>query len=209
MDYEPVWKAMREFTDQRDNDTNDEIWLLQHSPVFTQGQAGKKEHVLNPGAIPVIQTDRGGQVTYHGSGQLICYVLLNLRRLDLTIKKLVNLLEQSVIDLLKQYGFDSERRKNAPGIYIDQGKIAALGLRVRKGCTYHGLAINVNMDLEPFSHINPCGFPGMAVTQLADLGIDHSLSEVGRTLTDILCTYLNYDSESTNHKTSLPMAFTQ
>ncbi len=209
MDYEPVWKAMREFTDQRDNDTDDEIWLLQHSPVFTQGQAGKKEHVLNSGSIPVIQTDRGGQVTYHGSGQLICYVLLNLRRLDLTIKKLVSLLEQSVIDLLKQYGFDSERRKNAPGIYIDQEKIAALGLRVRKGCTYHGLAINVNMDLEPFSRINPCGFPGMTVTQLADLGIDRSLSEVGRTLTDILCTYLNYDSESTNHKTSLPMAITQ
>ena len=124
---------MREFTDQRDNDTDDEIWLLQHSPVFTQGQAGKKEHMLSPGSIPVIQTDRGGQVTYHGSGQLICYVLLNLRRLDLTIKKLVNLLEQSVIDLLKQYGFDSERRKNAPGIYIDQKKVAALGLRVRKG----------------------------------------------------------------------------
>ncbi len=209
MAYKPVWKAMREFTDQRDNDTDDEIWLLQHSPVFTQGQAGKKEHVLNPGSIPVIQTDRGGQVTYHGSGQLICYVLLNLRRLDLTIKKLVSLLEQSVIELLKQYGFDSERRKNAPGIYIDQKKIAALGLRVRKGCTYHGLAINVNMDLEPFSHINPCGFPGMAVTQLADLGIDRSLSEVGKTLTDILCTYLNYDSESTIHKTSLPMAITQ
>ncbi len=205
MEYLPTWEAMREFTDQRNNETDDEIWLLEHPPVFTQGQAGKEEHLLDSGSIPVIQIDRGGQITYHGPGQLICYVLLNLRRLDLTIKKLINLLEQSIIDLLEQYGIKSERRVNAPGIYVDQAKIAALGLRVKKGCTFHGLALNVKMDLEPFSRINPCGFPGMSVTQLSDLGIDRDISEINSDLINILCTHLNYNSKNIISETSLPV----
>ncbi len=196
---------MREFTDQRNDETDDEIWLLEHPPVLTQGQAGKEEHLLDPGTIPVIQIDRGGQITYHGPGQLICYVLLNLRRLDLTIKKLINLLEQSIIDLLEQYGIMSERRVNAPGIYVEQAKIAALGLRVKKGCTFHGLALNVNMDLEPFSRINPCGFPGMSITQLSDLGIDRDISEINSDLINILCAHLNYNSKNVISETSLPV----
>ncbi len=205
MDYQPVWDAMREFTDQRTTDTHDEIWLLQHSPVFTQGQAGKDEHILNPGRIPVVNSDRGGQITYHGPGQLICYVLLNLRRLDLTIKTLVYLLEESVIDLLKEYAINSERREKAPGIYVDQSKIASLGLRVRKGYSYHGLALNVCMDLEPFSRINPCGFSGMPITQLSDHANDHSISEVSDELIKTLCSQLNYNLDNIIWENSLPL----
>jgi len=205
MDYLPAWEAMREFTDQRTDETEDEIWLLEHPSVFTQGQAGKKEHLLEPGSIPVIQIDRGGQITYHGPGQLICYILLNIRRLNLTIKKLVNLLEQSIIDLLHQYGINSDRRDNAPGIYVDQAKVAALGLRVRKGCTFHGLALNVNMDLEPFSRINPCGFPGMSITQLSELGIDRTTSEINNDLINILCAHLNYNSKNIINESYLPI----
>lgn len=204
IEYIPTWNLMREFTEQRDENTNDEIWLLEHPQVFTQGQAGKKEHLLNTGSIPVIQIDRGGQITYHGPGQLVCYVLLNLRRLDLTIKTLVNLLEQSIIDLLDQYNINSERREKAPGIYVDNKKVAALGLRVKKGCTYHGLALNIKMDLEPFSRINPCGFPNMAITQLSDLGIDLTMSKIQQDLIGILCAHLNYDSENIIWKTALP-----
>ncbi|MFK8067026.1 MAG: lipoyl(octanoyl) transferase LipB [Gammaproteobacteria bacterium] len=203
-EYIPTWEAMREFTQQRNENTPDEIWLLEHPAIFTQGQAGKEEHILDQGSIPVVQIDRGGQVTYHGPGQLICYVLLNLRRLDLTIKKLVSLLEQSIIDLLESYNIISERRDKAPGIYVNQKKIAALGLRVRKGCSYHGLSLNIKMDLEPFQRINPCGYAGMKVTQLSDLVSEQNLKNIHLELIGILCAHLNYQPEDINLETSLP-----
>ncbi len=168
-DYEPTWRAMQSFTDERGPSTPDELWLLEHPPIYTQGQAGRPEHVLDPGGIPVIQIDRGGQVTYHAPGQLVAYLLLDLRRAGLGVKSLVRLLEQSVIDLLAGYGIEVVARPEAPGVYVGDAKIAAVGLRVRRGCSFHGLALNVEMDLEPFSRINPCGYPGMAVTQVRDL----------------------------------------
>jgi lipoyl(octanoyl) transferase len=167
--YEPTWRAMQNFTDGRGPDTPDELWLLEHPPVYTLGQAGRPEHVLDAGDIPVIEIDRGGQVTYHGPGQLVAYLLLDLRRAGMGVKRLVHLLEQSVIDLLAGYGIEAAARPDAPGVYVDGAKIAALGLRVRRGCSFHGLALNVDMDLEPFSRIDPCGYPGLAVTQIADL----------------------------------------
>ena len=174
VDYTHSWQAMRDFTDQRDADTEDELWLLQHPPVFTQGQAGKAEHVLLPGDIPVVQSDRGGQVTYHGPGQWVVYLLLDLRRNGLGIRDLVTLIEQSLVSVLGRLGIQAQPRADAPGVYVDGVKIASLGLRVRRGCTYHGLALNVDMDLEPFSRINPCGHQGMQVTTvrqcLADQG---------------------------------------
>lgn len=166
--YEPVWRAMQSFTDDRGPDAPDEIWCLQHPPVFTLGQAGKPEHVLAPGDIPVIHVDRGGQVTYHGPGQVVLYPLLDLRRLGLGVRALVDLIEQALIDVLAEDGVVAARREGAPGVYVGEAKIAALGLRVRRGCSFHGLAFNVAMDLEPFSRINPCGYQGLAVTQLAD-----------------------------------------
>ena len=169
VDYEPVWRAMQRFTDERDAGTPDEGWMLAHAPVFTQGQAGKAEHVLTPGDIPVIQIDRGGQVTYHGPGQLIVYLLIDIRRAGKGIRELVSLLEQAVIDTLSCVKIDAALRPRAPGVYVDDAKIAALGLRIRRGCSYHGLSLNVAMDLEPFARINPCGYQGMAVTQVADL----------------------------------------
>lgn len=169
VDYEPVWRAMQRFTGQRDADTPDEVWMLSHPRVFTQGQAGKAEHVLTPGDIPVIQIDRGGQVTYHGPGQLIVYLLIDIRRAGKGIRELVSLLEQAVIDTLSCVKIDAALRPRAPGVYVDDAKIAALGLRIRHGCSYHGLSLNVAMDLEPFGRINPCGYQGMAVTQVADL----------------------------------------
>lgn len=171
-DYEPVWQAMREFTDRRDADTADEIWLLEHHRVFTQGQAGKAEHLLMPGDIPVVQVDRGGQVTYHGPGQLVGYLLLDLRRLDIGVRELVTLIEQSIVSALETYGIASNPKAEAPGVYVKnsrlsaEAKIAQLGLRVRRGCSYHGLSLNINMDLEPFSRINPCGYQGLAVTDM-------------------------------------------
>lgn len=168
-DYEPTWRAMQSFTDERGPSTPDELWLLEHPPIYTQGQAGRPEHVLDPSGIPVIQIDRGGQVTYHAPGQLVAYLLLDLRRAGLGVKSLVRLLEQSVIDLLAGYGIEVVARPEAPGVYVGDAKIAAVGLRVRRGCSFHGLALNVEMDLEPFSRINPCGYPGMAVTQVRDL----------------------------------------
>jgi lipoyl(octanoyl) transferase len=164
--YRSTWQAMKNFTDTRQADTLDEIWLLQHSPVFTQGQAGKAEHILNPGTIPVIQTDRGGQVTYHGPGQLIAYVLFNLHRLKIGIRQLVSKLEDTVIKILSDYGVHSTTSCNAPGVYVNQEKICSIGLRVRRGCSYHGIAFNIDMDLEPFTRINPCGFHNLAMTQL-------------------------------------------
>lgn len=169
-DYAQVFDEQRRFTDSRDASTPDELWFLQHPRVFTQGQAGKAEHLLMPGDIPVVQSDRGGQVTYHGPGQLVVYVLLDLERLGYGVRALVTRIEQSLIATLAGYGIRAAARADAPGVYVDDAKIASLGLRVRKGRSYHGLALNVDMDLEPFARINPCGYQGLRMTQLRDLG---------------------------------------
>ncbi|PQJ90116.1 octanoyltransferase [Aliivibrio sifiae] len=168
-DYEPVWKAMHTFTDERDENTCDEVWLVEHNPVFTQGQAGKEEHVLAAGNIPIVKSDRGGQVTYHGPGQLVAYVLINLRRKNIGVRELVTHIENTVINTLGQFNIISAARPDAPGVYVDNKKICSLGLRIRKGCSFHGLALNVNMDLSPFLRINPCGYAGMEMIQLHDL----------------------------------------
>jgi lipoyl(octanoyl) transferase len=189
--YEVTWQAMREFTDGRASGTASEIWLLEHPPVYTQGQAGKAEHILDPGDIPLVQTDRGGQVTYHGPGQLIAYLLLDLKAVDRGIRGLVTDMEQSVIGLLAQHHIRACARTDAPGVYVDEKKIAALGLRVRRGYTYHGLALNLDMDLEPFSRINPCGHPGQEVTRLKDLGVNLDLVQAGQELVAQLCEHLH------------------
>jgi len=176
--YEPMWRAMQAFTDARTADTDDEIWLVEHEPVFTLGQAGKWEHVLMPGDIPVVPVDRGGQVTYHGPGQIVAYPLIDLRRLRLGVRDLVCRIEQAIIDTLATWNLVAERKTGAPGVYVAGAKVAALGLRVRRGCTFHGLAFNVNMDLSPFHRINPCGFQGLAVTQVMDLGGPSRLADV-------------------------------
>lgn len=167
--YEKVYKHMQDFTNQRTPDTPDELWLVEHPPVFTQGQAGKPEHLLHAGDIPVVQTDRGGQITYHGPGQLVAYTLFDIKRLNLGIRQLVCSIEQSIIDLLATYHLNAHRKEKAPGVYVDQAKICAIGLRVRRFCTYHGLALNIDMDLSPFSQINPCGDEDLRVVQLSDL----------------------------------------
>ncbi len=168
--YEPVWHAMQAFTDARDESTTDELWIVEHDPVFTLGQAGKPEHVLAAGDIPVLRVDRGGQVTYHGPGQIVAYPLVDLRRLKLGVRELVERIEQSVIDVLADWNIGGERKPGAPGVYVGGAKVAALGLRVRRGCSFHGLAFNVAMDLEPFHRINPCGYAGLQVTSVLDLG---------------------------------------
>ncbi|MBO9881843.1 lipoyl(octanoyl) transferase LipB [Xanthomonas sp. D-109] len=168
--YEPVWRAMQRFTDARDETTPDELWVVEHEPVFTLGQAGKPEHVLAPGDIPVLQVDRGGQVTYHGPGQLVVYPLLDLRRLHIGVRDYVCRIEQAIIDTLDEWNILGERREGAPGVYVGGAKVAALGIRVRRGCTFHGLSFNVAMDLEPFHRINPCGYQGLQVTAVLDLG---------------------------------------
>jgi lipoyl(octanoyl) transferase len=178
VEYQPVFDQMRQFTDNRNQDTLDEFWVLEHFPVYTLGLAGKREHLLSPNAIPVIKIDRGGQVTYHGQGQVVIYVLVNLRRKNYKVKQFVNLLEQSMIELLSEYGIESYSKKEAPGVYVGEKKIGALGLRIRKGCSYHGLSLNVDMDLSPFNDINPCGHPDLGVTQLADLTSSKSIGEV-------------------------------
>ncbi|HET9485762.1 MAG TPA: lipoyl(octanoyl) transferase LipB [Xanthomonadales bacterium] len=180
--YEPVWRAMQALTDARDAATPDELWLVEHDPVFTLGQAGKREHVLAPGDIPVLPVDRGGQVTYHGPGQLVAYPLLDLRRLGIGVRELVHRIEQAVIDTLAQFDIAAARREGAPGIYVGPAKIMALGLRVRRGCSFHGLAFNVAMDLEPYARINPCGYQGLAVTQVLDCGGPGSLDAVAAVL---------------------------
>lgn len=185
--YVAVWQAMRAFTDARQADTPDELWLLEHDPVFTLGQAGKMEHVLSPGDIPVIPVDRGGQVTYHGPGQIVAYPLLDLRRLGIGVRDLVCRIEQALIDTLAHWNIQAVRRQGAPGVYVNDAKIAALGLRVRRGCTFHGLAFNINMELEPFRRINPCGYQGLQVTQMVDLGGVSSLRQVGDVLMTELC----------------------
>ena len=176
--YEPVWHAMQAFTDARDETTPDELWLVEHDPVFTLGQAGRPEHVLAPGDIPVVRVDRGGQVTYHGPGQLVAYPLLDLRRLKLGVRDYVCRIEQAVIDTLGEWNIEGRRREGAPGVYVDGAKVAALGIRVRRGCCFHGLAFNIAMDLEPFHRINPCGYAGLEVVSMADLGGPGSLDAV-------------------------------
>jgi len=168
--YVPVWQAMQEFTDTRDENTLDEIWLVEHDPVFTQGLAGKAEHLLMPGDIPVVQVDRGGQVTYHGPGQQVVYFLINLKRKKLGVRQLVTAIENCVVDLLTKYNIQSAPKADAPGVYVDERKICSLGLKIRRGCSFHGLALNVNMDKLPFERINPCGYAGMQITQVCDLG---------------------------------------
>ncbi|PWG65243.1 lipoyl(octanoyl) transferase LipB [Sediminicurvatus halobius] len=182
-DYTPTWEAMRAFTERRGEADRDQLWLVEHPPVFTLGLAGRREHLLDPGNIPVVATDRGGQVTYHGPGQVVLYPLLQLRRYGLGVRRLVTLLEQSVVDLLAAQGIDGAARADAPGVYVDGAKVAALGLRIRRGCSYHGLALNVAMDLEPFQRINPCGHPGMAVTDLRTLGANLDCQQAADALT--------------------------
>ncbi|MCP4598468.1 lipoyl(octanoyl) transferase LipB [Neptuniibacter sp.] len=190
--YEPIWQKMQQFTNERDETAVDEIWLLQHEPVFTQGQAGKEEHVLNTGDIPIVQVDRGGQVTYHGPGQLIVYLLLNLKRLKVGVRELVSIMEDSVVETVQSYGVDAYAKPDAPGVYVDESKIASLGLRVRRGCSFHGLALNLDMDLEPFLRINPCGYAGMAMTQLAMLSDNLDQAEATERLLNFLINKIGY-----------------
>ncbi len=192
-DYEPVWKAMHKFTDERTEEDADQVWLVEHNPVFTQGQAGKAEHVLNAGDIPVIQSDRGGQVTYHGPGQLVAYFLINIRRKKFGVRDLVTHIENLVINTLKAYNIDSAARPDAPGVYVDGKKICSLGLRIRRGCSFHGLALNVDMDLSPFLRINPCGYQGMEMVQVSQLGGPSELENVEQQLIQELVELLGYD----------------
>ncbi|HAS6280114.1 TPA: lipoyl(octanoyl) transferase LipB [Vibrio vulnificus] len=192
-DYLPVWQAMHEFTDTRNEETPDEVWLVEHNPVFTQGQAGKAEHLLNTGDIPVVQSDRGGQVTYHGPGQLVAYFLINLRRKKLGVRDLVTTIENLVINTLKAYNIDSAARPDAPGVYVEDRKICSLGLRIRKGCSFHGLALNVNMDLSPFLRINPCGYQGMEMVQVSELGGPKDIALVEQQLVKELVNLLGYE----------------
>lgn len=189
--YEPVSQAMHDFTDTRDDTTPDEIWLVEHNPVFTQGQAGKAEHVLSPGDIPVIQSDRGGQVTYHGPGQQVMYILINLKRRKLGVRELVTVMEQTVIDTLAELGIEARARADAPGVYVQDKKICSLGLRIRKGCSFHGLALNIAMDLTPFLRINPCGYAGMEMTQVKHFTPDANMDKIRPMLISHLLAQLN------------------
>lgn len=197
--YEDSLSAMKQFVASRKPDTTDEVWYLQHPPVFTQGMAGKPEHLLSPGNIPVIQTDRGGQVTYHGPGQIVAYLLIDINRRQLGVRRLVELLEQSVIGLLREYGIDACGDRQAPGVYVNGAKIAALGLRVRKHSTYHGLSLNVDMDLNPFQLINPCGYKGLEVTSMANLGIKENLESIQSKLHYHLTSSLDYQHHPLTH----------
>jgi len=191
VDYETAWHDMQTFTNSRDHNTPDELWFLEHPPVFTLGRNGKQEHLRHTDDIAVINTDRGGQVTYHGPGQLIVYTLLNVNRRQLGVQSLVQLLEQAVIDLCVDYRIDAQRREKAPGVYVDGRKLAALGLRIRKGCSFHGLSLNIDMDLTPFSMIDPCGYADMEVTQLRDLGVTESMTTITGQLQNHLENLLN------------------
>jgi lipoyl(octanoyl) transferase len=195
--YEPAWQAMQRFTDGRDRETPDEVWLVQHPPVFTQGQSGKPEHLLLPGDIPVVQVDRGGQVTYHGPGQLVAYLMLDVRRLGYGVRELVSRIEHSLIDLLASYGVTAAAKPEAPGVYVDGAKIASLGLRIRNGCSFHGLALNVDMDLDPFKRINPCGYAGLAMTQLREQAGPIEFAEVSARLRAQLVKHLDYAEQTT------------
>ncbi len=185
-DFQTIWERMHKLTQERNGETDDEIWFVEHNPVFTLGQNGKQEHILCPGDIPVVQTDRGGQVTYHGPGQLVAYFMLDLRRRDLSVRGLVTCLEESIVRLAKRYNIDAHARADAPGVYVDVDKLCSIGLRIKKGCSYHGIALNVDMDLEPFKRINPCGFTNLKMTQLAELGGTSSLADVKPVLLDCL-----------------------
>lgn len=191
--YDPVWRAMQQFTDDRDASTVDEVWVVEHDPIFTVGQAGGMEHVLAPGDIPVLHVDRGGQVTYHGPGQLVVYPLLDLDRRKIGVRAMVTLIEQVIIDTLNSYSIGAKRKEKAPGVYVEDVKVASLGLRVRRGCTFHGLALNVSMNLEPFSRINPCGYAGMQVTDMRSLGAGTDLTTVTDTMLEAFASALNTD----------------
>jgi lipoyl(octanoyl) transferase len=184
--YEPTWRAMRSLTERRDAACEDELWLLEHPPVYTLGLAGRREHVLDPGAIPVVASDRGGQVTYHGPGQAVAYAMLDLRRRAIGVKALVRRLEQAVIDLCASYGIAADRRAGMPGVYVEGAKIAAVGLRIARGCSYHGIALNAELDLAPFARIDPCGYPGLACTRLADHGVRDSIDTIRDKLAESL-----------------------
>ena len=196
-DYQPVWKAMKQFTQDRDRSVRDELWRTEHNPVYTQGLNGRDEHLLNTGDIPVVQVDRGGQVTYHGPGQLVVYCLVDLTRLGIGIRGLVTIIEQSIVALLGEFDIDAHAREDAPGVYIHEAKIAALGLRVRKGCCYHGLSLNLDMDMTPFLGINPCGYRELPVTQLVDHVPEFSDDHVTQRLTEILIDKMGYEQEQT------------
>jgi lipoyl(octanoyl) transferase len=184
--YEPTWRAMQAFNAARTDATGDELWLVEHPPVFTLGLAGRREHVLDPGDIPVVATDRGGQVTYHGPGQAVAYALLDVRRARIGVKELVRRLEEGAVGVLAGYGLRGERRPGMPGVYLDGAKIAAVGLRIARGCSYHGIAVNADVDLAPFARIDPCGYPGLASTRLADHGVRDSIDAVQQKLADCL-----------------------
>ncbi len=192
-DYTQVWQEMQSFTENRTDKTPNELWLVEHPPVFTLGLAGKKEHLLKPGSIPIVQSDRGGQVTYHGPGQIVAYILFDLRRSRIGVRRMVGLLQDSVVDLLNRHNTKAHTLPKAPGVYVDNKKVAALGLRVRRGCSFHGLSLNVDMDLEPFSRINPCGYPDLQVTQLKDLGVKLDQDQASEEL--IECLKINLDKK--------------
>lgn len=193
VDYDETWQQMQVFTDTRQPDTPDELWFLQHPPVYTLGKNGKPEHVLNAAQIPVINVDRGGQVTYHGPGQIVVYTLLDLTRMKIGVRELVTALEQTIIELLSAHGIAAAARREAPGVYVNDAKIAALGLRVRRGCSFHGLALNVDMDLEPFTRINPCGYEGLEVTQIKDHVTDINVGSVTEELQQRLISKFSYE----------------
>ena len=195
VEYEPTWRAMQQFTESREQGSTSEAWIVEHPPVFTQGQAGKPEHLLAVSEIPVVQSDRGGQVTYHGPGQVVIYLLLNLRDTGMGIRGLVTAIEDSIIAMLADHNIDAESRRDAPGVYVDEAKIAALGLRVKRGFTYHGLSFNLNMDLSPFQEINPCGYQGLAVTQGAELGLSLSFDQAAKAILEQLCSRINHQAK--------------
>ncbi|WP_348765637.1 lipoyl(octanoyl) transferase LipB [uncultured Salinisphaera sp.] len=201
--YEPVWRAMQDFAETRNDQSQDALWLLNHAPVFTQGKNGRAEHVLAPGDIPVVPIDRGGQVTYHGPGQIMAYVMVDLRRLGIGIRSLVTALEQAMVATLAGYDIDAFAKPDAPGVYVGEAKIGSIGLRVRQGTSYHGLALNVDMDLEPFSRIDPCGYHGLAMTQVSALGGPASLDVVADDLSTQLCRTLNV--RAAEHLGALPI----
>ena len=201
-DYQTIWQSMQTFTDERDDSVVDELWLVEHSPVFTQGQAGKEEHLLIAGDIPVVKVDRGGQVTYHGPGQLVIYLLLNLKRRKIGVRELVTKIEQSIVELLANHNVNAYAKSDAPGVYVDNKKIASLGLRVRKGCSFHGLALNIDMDMQPFLRINPCGYAGMEMLQTKEITNISTVEQAGDELSTILARSLS--AADIKHLVGLP-----
>ena len=196
VEYEPTWRAMQQFTESREQGSTSEAWIVEHPPVFTQGQAGKPEHLLAVNEIPLVQSDRGGQVTYHGPGQVVIYLLLNLRDTGMGIRGLVTAIEDSIIAMLAEQNIDAASRRDAPGVYVDEAKIAALGLRVKRGFTYHGLSFNLDMDLSPFQQINPCGYQGLAVTQGSELGLSLSFDQVANAILEELCSRIHHQAKN-------------